>query len=115
MRDRKGETTTMELDAFIAKVIAEIRNRSLAGINDKCPEVTRGVPGGQQTPLPCAQERGLSLVTRTKKEKEKRRTIYLSRRAAGLCRAARAAAAAGTTCGLHVLRERRGLPRRCGS
>ena len=27
--DRKGETTTMELDAFIAKVTAEIRNRSL--------------------------------------------------------------------------------------
>ena len=26
---RKGETTTMELDAFIAKVTAEIRNRSL--------------------------------------------------------------------------------------
>ena len=29
VRDRKGETTTMELDAFIAKVTAEIRNRSL--------------------------------------------------------------------------------------
>ena len=29
VRDRKGETTTMELDEFIAKVTAEIRNRSL--------------------------------------------------------------------------------------
>ena len=29
VRDRKGETTTMELDAFIAKVTAEIRSRSL--------------------------------------------------------------------------------------
>ena len=29
VRDRKCETTTMELDAFIAKVTAEIRNRSL--------------------------------------------------------------------------------------
>ena len=29
VRDRKGETTTMELDAFIVKVTAELRNRSL--------------------------------------------------------------------------------------
>ena len=27
VRDRKGETTTMELDAFIAKVVDEIKNR----------------------------------------------------------------------------------------
>ena len=29
VRDRKGETTTMEVDEFIAKVTAEIKNRSL--------------------------------------------------------------------------------------
>ena len=29
VRDRKGETTTMDLDAFIAKVTDEIKNRSL--------------------------------------------------------------------------------------
>ena len=28
VRDRKGETTTMELDAFIAKVTDEIKNRT---------------------------------------------------------------------------------------
>ena len=27
VRDRKGETTTMDLDAFIAKVVDEIKNR----------------------------------------------------------------------------------------
>ena len=27
VRDRKGDTTTMELDAFIAKVVDEIKNR----------------------------------------------------------------------------------------
>ena len=29
VRDRKGETTTMEVDEFIAKVTSEIKNRSL--------------------------------------------------------------------------------------
>ena len=29
VRDRKGETTTMGVDEFIAKVTAEIKNRSL--------------------------------------------------------------------------------------
>jgi threonyl-tRNA synthetase len=28
VRDRKGETSTMELDAFIAKVTEEIKNRT---------------------------------------------------------------------------------------
>ena len=28
VRDRKGETTTMDLDAFIAKVTDEIKNRT---------------------------------------------------------------------------------------
>ena len=32
VRDRKGETTTMELDAFIAKVVDEIKNLSLIHI-----------------------------------------------------------------------------------
>ena len=31
VRDRKGETTTMELDAFIAKVVDEIKTRKNNG------------------------------------------------------------------------------------